>query len=610
MSVRKLNTIRWAFGLSWKIDKRMLILWFALSIGLSVLPAVALNYNKEVLEMITSFVADGKGEFAQISGNIIVLGLILTVIGLSSRINGDLIYMMMYDSYYLGMQEVLMDRVNQISLTDLLKKDVRDEYDAVFVRAGSLTDFMSSFCTLTGKVIGIIFLLVVALKTSLIVFIISSVFTVGIFVLNNSFVEKLRWNTALLQKIERLSSYYEKMSRNLGVAKEIRVYNLEDKIVNQWKNAYKGVTNFERKRAWDMELRNFISSVSFCLFIVLMLGYSLLSVANGKTSADEFLIIFLLCLSIFNSLTGVAKIYMQTDYGLFSLERQQQFIEHAPTTDKNADEAKADAALDTEIVLEARNVSFNYDNNLTALRNVSFQIRKNETVALLGLNGSGKTTLTKLLTGLYRPTSGELLLHQKSYSEYQAHVISDAIGIYFQDLYLFHTPLSENVGYGDIRNVNNLPKIREALKNSRAERIVSKLPKGLDTLLGKDVDPEGVELSGGEKQLIGISRAHMSGRDIMIFDEPAAKLDPIAEMEQFIDIQENLRDKTAILISHRIGFARLADTIIVLENGEIIESGTHEELLERRGQYYEMFKEQAKWYQKEEKVDCNESEVF
>lgn len=125
MSVRKLNTIRWAFGLSWKIDKRMLILWFALSIGLSVLPAVALNYNKEVLEMITSFVADGKGEFAQISGNIIVLGLILTVIGLSSRINGDLIYMMMYDSYYLGMQEVLMDRVNQISLTDLLKKDVR-----------------------------------------------------------------------------------------------------------------------------------------------------------------------------------------------------------------------------------------------------------------------------------------------------------------------------------------------------------------------------------------------------------------------------------------------------------------------------------------------------
>lgn len=120
--------------------------------------------------------------------------------------------------------------------------------------------------------------------------------------------------------------------------------------------------------------------------------------------------------------------------------------------------------------------------------------------------------------------------------------------------------------------------------------------KTVHTIMGKDVEPEGIELSGGEKQLIAISRAMMSERDIMIYDEPAAKLDPIAEMLQFQNIKNNLEKKTAILISHRMGFARLADRIMVIQDGVIVENGSHEQLMEKKGVYYNMFTQQAMWY--------------
>jgi ATP-binding cassette subfamily B protein len=159
--------------------------------------------------------------------------------------------------------------------------------------------------------------------------------------------------------------------------------------------------------------------------------------------------------------------------------------------------------------------------------------------------------------------------------------------------------MRENVGVGAVEDMNDEAKIWEAIRMGGASKVVEKLPKGLDTILGKFQDRNGTELSGGEKQRVASARTHMSNRDILIFDEPASMLDPIAELEQFQNIRDLLDNRTAILISHRVAFARMADKIIMMDDGRIAETGTHDELMALNGLYAHFFNEQAQWYDTE-----------
>jgi ATP-binding cassette subfamily B protein len=169
--------------------------------------------------------------------------------------------------------------------------------------------------------------------------------------------------------------------------------------------------------------------------------------------------------------------------------------------------------------------------------------------------------------------------------------------MFFQDFHIFHATLRENVGFGDLKKLSNTERILLAMQKGGADKLPSRFPKGLDQWLLRKVIKEGAMLSGGEKQRVAVSRAHMSDKEILIFDEPAAALDPIAEMKQFHAIREKIEGRTAILISHRVGFARLADRIIVLNHGRLAESGTHEELMSSNGIYAGFFREQARWYE-------------
>ena len=241
------------------------------------------------------------------------------------------------------------------------------------------------------------------------------------------------------------------------------------------------------------------------------------------------------------------------------------------------------------------------------LKNVSFTIRKGEKTAIVGYNGAGKTTLIKLVMRLYDPTEGRILYNGRDIREYDLHEYRNRIGAVFQDYRIFAATLGENVmGGGYERTVENQSRIREALDNATFTERLNTLEKGLETPLTREIDKEGVNLSGGEAQKVAIARVFVRPYDLIIMDEPSSALDPVAEYElnhsilNAADSRDSCRTATVIFISHRLSTTRFADRIFLFANGELAEQGSHDELVSLNGKYAEMFRMQADKYRRGE----------
>jgi ATP-binding cassette subfamily B protein len=243
------------------------------------------------------------------------------------------------------------------------------------------------------------------------------------------------------------------------------------------------------------------------------------------------------------------------------------------------------------------NVGFSYpDAEQPTLVDVNLHIRPGESLALVGENGSGKTTLIKLLTRLYVPTSGRILLDGLDLRDWNEAALRDRIGVIFQDFTRYQLLLGENIGAGDVRHFEDEERWREAGEKGMAAPIVESLPLGYRTPLGKWFN-EGRELSGGQWQKIALSRAFMRTRaDILVLDEPTSAMDAAAEATIFEHFRQLTRGKIAILISHRFSTVRMADQIVVLQNGQIVERGNHDELMRLNGHYAQLFLLQARGY--------------
>ena len=244
--------------------------------------------------------------------------------------------------------------------------------------------------------------------------------------------------------------------------------------------------------------------------------------------------------------------------------------------------------------LELKNVSFAY-NDKKVIDNVSIKLSPREKVALVGSNGAGKTTLIKLIMRLYDPTSGSIEMDGTDIRHYDVEAYRRNIGVVFQDFNIYAASVAENV-VTDVYDESMKDKVTSALCHSGFEEKLHELKNGVDTVLTKEFDEEGTELSGGENQKIAISRAFYKDSGLIILDEPSSALDPIAEYKFNLYMAEAAKDSTVIFISHRLSTTRTADRIIVLDNGRVIEEGSHEELLSRRGAYFEMWHSQADKY--------------
>jgi ABC-type multidrug transport system fused ATPase/permease subunit len=247
--------------------------------------------------------------------------------------------------------------------------------------------------------------------------------------------------------------------------------------------------------------------------------------------------------------------------------------------------------------IELREVSFKYPgSDRYVLKNINLTLDPCDSVVLVGLNGAGKTTLIKLLTRLYDPTEGVILLDGIDIREYDPADLHSIFGIIFQDFGKYAVSAAENIELGDIEREHDREDVEEAAVRSDADGFIKKLPQGYDTPLTRIFEDDGIELSGGQWQKLSVARAFYKNSDIMILDEPTASLDAIAEREVFNRFSELAEGKLTVFVSHRLSSATTASKIVVIDNGEVAEVGNHSELMQKRGKYYELFSTQASRY--------------
>ena len=289
-------------------------------------------------------------------------------------------------------------------------------------------------------------------------------------------------------------------------------------------------------------------------------------------------------------LGGLQGIY---EHGLY-LTTLYDLLDREPKIDAPEEPAPVQRPFTRGI--EFRNVTFRYpDRSEPALDNVSFTIDLDETIALVGRNGAGKSTIVKLLGRLYDPSEGQILVDGRDIREYDPIEYRQQIGMMFQDYVMYQLSAGENIGVGSVERVQDTGAIADAAERSGADALIAKLPEGYETNLGKWF-ADAQQMSGGEWQKVALARAFMRDAQILILDEPTSALDAEAEHELFRRIQNLTVGKMAVFISHRFSTTRSADRVLVLEDGRIIEDGTHDELMLRGGDYSDLFELQAASY--------------
>ena len=415
-----------------------------------------------------------------------------------------------------------------------------------------------------------------------------------------SFISEARFSGAAFRLRNRRSpearrlNYLEYVLANDEHAKEVKLFRLGPMLLHRYRTLAETFFSDDRKlsvqrASWTFGLSLIASGAFYSCYLAIALA-----AATGRLSLGDmalYLVAFRQGQSAFQSiLTALGGMYEDNLY-------MSNLFEYLAIPTAALASQKNEAPVRTEEGIRFEHVGFRYPDAPTwALRAVSLFIPKGESLALVGQNGAGKTTFIKLLTRLYEPTEGRILLDGRDLRDWEEGRLRSRIGVIFQDFNEYQFAVRENVGFGSVEHLADEPRIIRAVERGGATEVVAALSAGLETQLGRYFQ-DGAELSGGQWQKLALARAFMREEaDILVLDEPTAALDAVAEQAVFERFRALTRDRTAIVISHRFPTVRMADRIIVIEHGHIVEQGTHHELLAAGGRYARLFTLQAEGY--------------
>ena len=494
-------------------------------------------------------------------------------------------------------------------------KEYMDQYNFVGNNIEKVCSFIGNITKLFFSNIGVLFGAVLLFYQYEKILILYIFLLFGTLYLSSAYIAKKEYELEKEQRAEqRESDYYKSLLIKKESAKEIRIFSLQNMLYDKWKHIFEKL--YVQKNEMNLKRIQYESMMAAIkqIFRVVAIAILCYGVYQGKYSVGILAMLYGLienCNTELETLNNIAAkglgkdekyVYEFADYiADIPMHEISKIIKYKPEKDAKQFDY---GAFET---LSLSNVSYQYPNSdKYAVQDLDLTIRKGEIVSILGYNGSGKTTLSKLICGAYKPQQGRIFLNGIEVSgEEELGKRFDYFSVAPQEYSKFSLSMREVISLGDRENADNPAYYEKVIKKMKLSSFFEKYAKGSDTILGKQYDGNGIELSGGEWQKLIIASALFGRHPFYILDEPSASLDPQKEFELLDTLKNVLQGKTAVLISHRIAFARLADRIVFMENGRIAEEGSHEQLMEAGGKYYELFTSQMNLY----KGEMNEWEI-
>ena len=586
-----------AFGLVWGAHRGFTVSLGVLAVLAGVVPTATAWISKLLIDAVVAAASGGGGSADQLRRVIVLVGaqLGLSLAGSLLQTLRTIVQQALQELTANRVQLLLMQHANRLDLAffedpkfyDTLQQAQREASYRPLSMVQELFGLVRSLITFLGMI-------ALMARLGWVVAVLALVAPIPSFIASSRYGWHGYMQARRQSPDRRRMGYFLDLLTKDTYNKEIKLFGLGDHFITRWKaiadRFYRENQGLLRRRTvmgflWG-SLTTLVTSGTF-LYVALQAAARRLTIGDLTLYTQAVSNVQ----SSFQSiLGGMSSLY---ESGLY-LSNLFDFLDYQPAIRDRPGAVALPLPLRSGI--EFRNVHFTYPGkSAPALRGVSFTVDLDETVALVGQNGAGKTTIVKLLTRLYEPDEGQIFLNGRDIRDYELAGLRRAIGVIFQDYVTYFFSAAENIGVGQLAQMEDRPRIEGAASKSGADAVIARLPNGYDTTLGRWFD-EGYQLSGGEWQKVALARAFMRDAEVLFLDEPTASLDARAEAEIFARMQALTAGKMALFISHRFSTVRLADRIIVLEDGAIKEDGTHRELLALGGTYAELFNLQAAAY--------------